>query len=305
MLAPKGDLAAVEIAFFAPALLIGLYIVFRHGFNRQAGWVYIVVLSLLRIIGGAATLYMDVNNDFSTSLIETAVITSSIGTAPLLLALMGFLARINAGMERKSLPQLAFRPIQLAALAALIIAIIGGVNESSTSPTDQQTGKSLEEAASIVFALIWLVLALITIWNALNSRYVLSNEKMLLGASVIAVPFLLVRVAYTVSVAFSGPTSEFYYRNVNVYIEAFMQFTMEAIVVCLYIFAGLMTPKADKREIRAGNSDVEGQKYEMPQQGSGRTAPRYEQRAPRQQQQRGIGDYRPSRLIMNAIRARQ
>ena len=317
MLTPRGDLAAAEVAFFTPALLISAFILFRHGFAKKLGWLYLVLLSTLRLIGASTTLYMETQNDHSSGLLETAAITSAIGTAPLLLALMGFLERIHEGMEHKGLSQTVFRPIHLASLAALVIAIIGGIDEAGS---DQKTGRALMKAACCLFLAIYLALTAITIWSLVNIRWVLATEKKLLQAGALALPFLLVRIIYSVASGFSGPSSPFYFRNVNVYVQAFMQFLMEAIVVCLYIFAGLMTPKMVKRTYMEGSleggKDVEsmemGSVDGAPAQESGRTAPRYEQRqhrrqqpAPGAQQQRwlqprSIGDHRPGRLIMNA-----
>lgn len=313
MLQPHGDLAAAQVAFFAPALLLSAFIVLRHGLSRKLGWFYLVLLSILRLVGAACTIYMEVKNDYSPGLLTTAAITSAVGTAPLLLALMGFLERINEGMEHKGFSLMIFRPIHLTSLAALIIAIIGGINESDSSASDQKTGKELMEAASILFLAIYLGLAGIALRTVCNVRWVLPNEKKLLQACVIALPFLLVRTAYSVCAGFSSPGSTFYFRDVNVYVQAFMQFLMEAIVVCIFIFAGLMTPKMETREILDGSKDVEGHRMEIlsgPTQESGRE-PRGERQASRpqmqpprhqqEQQQRNLGDYRPSRLIMNAI----
>ncbi|KAK4540328.1 hypothetical protein LTR36_009285 [Oleoguttula mirabilis] len=308
MLNPKGDLAAVQVAFFAPALCIALFVVFRHGFKRNLGWIYLVLLAILRIIGASCTLDMESQNNYSAGLLETAAITSAVGTAPLLLALMGFLERIHTGMEHKNLPAMAFRPLHLAALAGLVLAIIGGLGESHTSAGDIKTGKELMEAASIVFLAIYLTLAAIILWTIINVRWVLTAEKKLLQAGLLALPFLLVRLVYTVAVAFSAPGGVFYFSDVNVYAQAFMQFMMEAIVVSIFIFGGLLTPKMVRHELIESSKDVESVPIEdIPGQDSGRMPRPDQQQAPRTQArpQRSLGDYRPSKLIMSAIRDRQ
>ncbi|KAK0887957.1 hypothetical protein LTR02_016758 [Friedmanniomyces endolithicus] len=278
MLGPKGDLAAAELAFFAPALLIGIYIVFRHGFTRQMGWVYIVILAILRIVGAAATLDMETTNTASTALLETAAITSAVGTAPLLLALMGFLERINTGMEHKGTPRLAFRLLHLVSLAALVVAIIGGIDRMDSSASTVSTGKTLSETAAMLFLGVYLALAGI----ALSTSRIIAS-------------------------AFANAGSVFYFGSVNVYAQAFMQFLPEAIVVVLFIVAGLMTPKMEKHQLYQGSRDVEGQKVEMingPTQGSGYAAPPFRQEA-RSQAPRSVGDYMPSRLIYNAVRGQR
>jgi len=260
MLDGKGDLSTVELAFFTPALLISLVVLSRHGFARQLGWIYICLLSVLRIIGAATTVYSETQNDHSRGILTTAAITSAIGTAPLLLALMGFLVRINEGMqqEHQGLSQLVFRPIHLAALAALVIAIIGGIDKSSADPSTASTGTTLTKAAAILFFLMYLALGTITLLTVRNTRWVLAEEETLLRACVVALPFLLIRIVYTIAVGFAPAGSAFDSRDVNVWAQALMQFLMDALVVCVYIIAGLVTPQARKPVFVQGGRDLEG-----------------------------------------------
>lgn len=75
----RGDLAIAEIAFYSPALLIGVAINIKQGFSGGSSWIYLVLLSILRLIGASCTLYSETQNDYSQSLEETAFITSAIG----------------------------------------------------------------------------------------------------------------------------------------------------------------------------------------------------------------------------------
>lgn len=75
----RGNLAIAEIAFFAPAFVVGIAINFKQGFTGGVSWIYLVTLSILRLIGASCTLYMESQNDYSQSLQETAFITSAIG----------------------------------------------------------------------------------------------------------------------------------------------------------------------------------------------------------------------------------
>lgn len=81
-LEPKGDLAIAEIAFWSPALIIGIAITIKQGFTNGASWIYLVTLSILRLIGASCTLYSETQNDYSESLLQAAFITSAIGKFP-------------------------------------------------------------------------------------------------------------------------------------------------------------------------------------------------------------------------------
>ncbi|KAK5114183.1 hypothetical protein LTR62_002753 [Meristemomyces frigidus] len=303
MLAPKGCLAATEIAFFAPILCIGIFLLFRHGFGKKLGWLYIVLLSLLRLIGGSVTLYMNINNTFTSGLLETAAITSAIGTAPLLLALMGFLERINQNMEHEGLSTNLFRPLHLASLAALILAIIGGTDEAE----GESVGRILIKVAAIIFLVIYLALVAITVRTGTLSRHVLSTEHILLRACILVLPILLIRIIYTVCASFANQGSVFYYQDVNVYISAFMQFLMEALTVSMFVFAGMLTPKMEKRSARVGSAEQlelgQQQEYEVVEERKHQKGK--QQQRPGNQRPTNVWDYRPSKFIMNAINSRR
>lgn len=292
----QGDLAAVSLAFFIPAIAIALYINLKHGLAKRLGWFYIILLSIFRIIGAVCVLWMETQNDRSTALIVTAAITNAAGTAPLLLALLGFLERVNSGLNDngvKGLPQKAvFRPIHLIALAGLILAIVGGIELNSANTAHDSkamTGHHLMQAGSILFSVLLLCIAVINGLYFHRRAYVIPAELKLVYAGLAALPFLIVRIAYTVIVAFSTSTSSsFYYRHISVWADAFMRFLPEAMVVIFFIVAGLLTPKADALERTAAHEY--GSKQAEIEEGS---------------QSRSLGDYRPSRLIRDAYRHHQ
>lgn len=250
------SLAVAELVFFSLALLVSAAVVFRHGFSRQAGWVFLVILCILRIIGSSATLYIHTHAyPPSTSVLELATITSSIGTAPLLMALLGVLGRIHNALRAaaKNLNDMVFHGFHLVAIVALILAIVGGVFRAKHDPSKQTTGESLIKASSIIFVAVFVAAAAITVLTFMRKQYVRATDQKLVLASILVLPLLLVRVIYLVIVSFStDPDSEFYYANVNVYVSAFMQFLMEALVVIVFSTAGLLVPKQSKDANLAG-----------------------------------------------------
>ncbi|KAF7197516.1 hypothetical protein HII31_01326 [Pseudocercospora fuligena] len=305
----RGDLAIAEIVFYSPAFLISVGICFKQGFARNLGWFYLVLISIFRLIGSSCTLYMETQNDYSSGLIETAAITSSIGTAPLLLALLGFLERINGNMDLKGLSNRVFTPIHLVAIVALILGIVGGVYRSESDSGSISTGAACMKAASILYLLVLLALAVLAGLTTSRISHVPHTETKMLYASIFVVPFLLVRVIYTVASSFGGPGSIFYFKTPNVFVEAFMMFLMEAIIVSAYIIAGLTTPKQVAVQCGQGMTDVEmkADSTGRPQgNGYGARMPPARQAAYQDsgRPQRSLGDYRPSRMIRNAISGR-
>lgn len=249
-LGPIASLAVSEIVFFGLAFILSIFVVLRHGFSRQAGWIFLLLLCILRLIGGSATLYIR-THPFppSEDLVETASITSSIGLAPLLMAHAGILGRLNNGMmvSKNAVDRRIFHAVHLLAVTALVLAIVGGVFRLKPDPSQQTTGSDLSKAASIIFLAAFIGFAAIAIFLFGRKSHAGSSESKIALASVAALSFLLVRVVYTILTSFcTSRTSDFYFANVNVYVTAFMQFLMEAVVVAIFATAGLLTPQTAK-----------------------------------------------------------
>lgn len=43
---PRGIISAVELVFYIPTALLTLFLTLRHGFRRDAGWIYLLIFSL-------------------------------------------------------------------------------------------------------------------------------------------------------------------------------------------------------------------------------------------------------------------
>ena len=87
----RGYVSIAELVVYFPSLIIAVIICSRHGFSRSSGWIYTLVLCLIRIIG--ACCQIATYHDQSTGLLETAFILDSVGISPLLLATLGLLSR--------------------------------------------------------------------------------------------------------------------------------------------------------------------------------------------------------------------
>lgn len=92
MLTDRGKLAIAELVFYIPALVLAITIAIRHGFNRRLGWVYLVLLGLIRVIGSIIELVIQKNA--TAGLYKAAVILSGIGLSPLLLVMVGLVKRV-------------------------------------------------------------------------------------------------------------------------------------------------------------------------------------------------------------------
>lgn len=87
-----GYVSIVELIVYIPSLILALILCSRHGFTRSSGWVYTVVLCVVRIAGSVCQLLT--YTDHSTGLLKATLIIDSIGISPLLLATLGMLSRL-------------------------------------------------------------------------------------------------------------------------------------------------------------------------------------------------------------------
>jgi hypothetical protein len=86
-------ISTAKIIYYVPAVLISIFILFRHGFCKNSGWIYLAIFCVVRIINGAAQL-ATINNSNPATALEIALITGFLGLSPLLLASLGLLSRV-------------------------------------------------------------------------------------------------------------------------------------------------------------------------------------------------------------------
>lgn len=87
----RGGISILELVVYFPSLLLAVFLCVKHGFGRSSGWVFILFLCLIRIIGACCQLATYSNA--SVGLFEAVVILDSVGVSPLLLATVGVISR--------------------------------------------------------------------------------------------------------------------------------------------------------------------------------------------------------------------
>jgi hypothetical protein len=93
MVSTDESIAIGEICVYIPVFILTLIVVLRHGFKRQAGWIYLAIFCVIRIAGAGFKISQTQNPTNKTD-IEWAAILDAVGLSPLLLASMGLLKRV-------------------------------------------------------------------------------------------------------------------------------------------------------------------------------------------------------------------
>lgn len=87
----RDGISILELIAYLPALFVAALLVYRYGIRRSGGFIFLVIFTIVRIVGACCEL-ATINNA-STGLYIAAAICSSIGLSPLLMTCSGLLSR--------------------------------------------------------------------------------------------------------------------------------------------------------------------------------------------------------------------
>ncbi len=111
----------------------------------------------------------------------------------------------------------------------------------------------------MLFLLVIIVLAAVTIFTFSQMRHVMDGEKRLVWGCLASIPFLFVRIVYSIIVDFDRSSTVFSFtstRNAAVVVQAIMSVLMEFIVVALYLAAGFAAPAIPRSMVMRDCEDV-------------------------------------------------
>ncbi|RGP63085.1 hypothetical protein FLONG3_10026 [Fusarium longipes] len=225
------DIAIAEIVVYTFILFGALFLCKTHGFSRNGGWFYIIILSLARLIG-SSMLLATINDPDNTNLYIGWIVLNGLGLGPLILILLGLLDRLfntiksQGGPGVKTLHQ---RAIHLLMLVALILISVGGASSSYTLDGASPTIKySTESKIGVSLMIVVLVLVIGEFFLALRSRsYIVDGEQRILVAVGASLPFVIVRLAYTCALILGDRK-----QDVWVYLGAGIIMEMIVAIIC-------------------------------------------------------------------------
>ena len=93
MVTSREALEIVELVYYVPVFFATIFVLVKHGFRKQLGWIYLAILGLLRIVGSSAGL-ASAHNPNNENLLETYIICFTVGLSPLILCLLGMTTRV-------------------------------------------------------------------------------------------------------------------------------------------------------------------------------------------------------------------
>ncbi|KAE8371314.1 hypothetical protein BDV26DRAFT_302836 [Aspergillus bertholletiae] len=230
-----------QIVFYIPTTIMAAYLAYyRHQRPRMA-WLILLLFSIIRLVAGILVILFEKNP--STGLMIASVILLNTGVFPLVAATLGFI-RIIMSYEQMVNVRVrhCLRISRILFFVGLGLQIAGGCLEGSDSASDVATGVKLVKAGySIVVVFVACLLAVQAyLWT--YSTDLSSSTRTILKALALALPFIIVRIAYLfLSVVHA---SDLRWNNLAGPIAPFllMGLLMEYAVVCIYLVTGFIIP---------------------------------------------------------------
>lgn len=147
--------------------------------------------------------------------------------------------RATATSRRSKAVQL----LHLPALIALILAISGGTDQSSSNISDHASGKTKTRVAVILFLAIYV--AACTLWTITvrDIGLMVSSQNRIFFCVLIALPFIAIRILYSLISDF-GNNHQFSLVDGDARIQLVMATLEEFVVVLMYTILGVITPKS-------------------------------------------------------------
>ncbi|GAB1213054.1 hypothetical protein ATERTT37_002203 [Aspergillus terreus] len=229
----RHGLSILELIFYFPVIFVSLWMAFRHGFTRSAGWIFFTIFALLKVIG--ACCYLDtIQKPDSKNLYTTWAVCTSIGLGPLIQACISLLSRANNSIGRvkgQGITPFFFRIPGAATIVGIVFSIIGATKAknliANMATSDTKIGL-------ILFLAAWGGLGLLQLLLMSKIGSMEMGERRLLVAVGLSLPLILVRLVYSFVWIF-GQNSDFsmFTGNVTIYLVMVVLEQIAVVAICL------------------------------------------------------------------------
>ncbi|KAL4069331.1 hypothetical protein J3A83DRAFT_3530266 [Scleroderma citrinum] len=242
----QGVLAAITVAIYFPVFFFAVRIAMKY---RKRGWILLVLFTLIRVVGGALLVAAEEIRPAVTGLYIGGYALEASGLSPLLLCTLSLLHITTQAPDGRLKYDFMFTILHVFGLGALVLTIIG---ISQTSSSSQSSAETMRRVGVILFAVLYAILAVITVSQWIHHRQIMKYRKQLLIAVSVALPFLAVRTLYSLLSTFSSSSfitsgssssSDSSLAKFNMFsgewqIFLGMDMIMEYVTVLIYTFAG-------------------------------------------------------------------
>ncbi|KAI1433988.1 hypothetical protein GGR50DRAFT_695616 [Xylaria sp. CBS 124048] len=248
-LTERNGVSIAQIVIFIPFLIIAVLLCIRLGFRRSAGWLFLVLFSLVRITGASMQL-ATIANPKNTTLWIVSIILQTVGLSSLLAVLVALLSRVKDNIEKTratAIPPMAMKLVHTLITVAIALGAAGGAGSanSSSGSGGTYTSSPLSRAGVVLTIVVFSFVVGTTIILGMSISKADAGEERGLLAVALSLPVLLIRLVYSAAATFQ-PQSEFNQLTGSVGVLVGTAVVPEIIVVLIIEGFGLTLPIASK-----------------------------------------------------------
>ncbi|OJJ42751.1 hypothetical protein ASPZODRAFT_20276 [Penicilliopsis zonata CBS 506.65] len=246
---PDEQLLRGQLAIFCILIVPAQYVFFKHGLGGFMGWLFVLSFCAIRIVGCA----MEIHEENQPTLSTAALIVSSLGLSPILLALMGVLEEArNARSGRRGgwLQLIIVTQYHALVIVAIVLILIHASSLLSAHRTS--TAKTFIDAGFALLCASWLFICVFTLVSVAFVREKSMNIELyrggtrLLYAVMICLPFVGMRMVYaTIVYAADNTTAESSFG-----LRVAFGVVTEFVVAIVLLVAGVMTRNLQRERKR-------------------------------------------------------
>ncbi|CAF9912386.1 hypothetical protein IMSHALPRED_000302 [Imshaugia aleurites] len=251
----RDGVSILLLIFYLPALSIAILLTVRHGLKRSAGWRFMIIFALARILCACFSL-ATINQPNNVSLYIGYTVLIGVAISPLELVAFGLLSRITESINKSHQTFINQWHIQLAELlntVGIILSIIGGVDSGTNySKTGRYVPQTLTKVGLGLFIASFVAILAFTAILFMTISHAEPGERRILLAVAVSLPLLLVRLIYSAIYTF-GDHMRFSALTGSVTILLCMALLEEIAIVVIYEGVGLTLRKVEKPQNAKGH----------------------------------------------------
>ncbi|KAM7200249.1 hypothetical protein V8F33_003967 [Rhypophila sp. PSN 637] len=222
------------IAFYAPSLFIASYLAYIHGYRRNAGWLYLVIFSIIRPMSAS---------------FQLASVYSSPGNINLIIGMLESISTFEG--ENTFIKARHIRWVQVFVIVGMILGIVGGALSGSNLSGGYKIAAETKAGLGLMIAGYGIVVVA-TVLTAFQVKKAEKGERRLLLAVGVAIPFVLVRVVFSCMAVFGNNSDFSAFGGGTKYANYLLGMAIVMEMVCVVIFegVGLTLRRRSKEESR-------------------------------------------------------
>ncbi|KAE9363244.1 hypothetical protein N431DRAFT_390915, partial [Stipitochalara longipes BDJ] len=246
----RNVLSIIECVFYVPTTIASLFLCIRHccrGGRAQIAWIFLYLYCHVRV--AEAALGLATISTSSVAVYTTSILFSLIGVPLLLLTAFGLLNRIYINLAKNYPTRIKgwyIKILQVPFTAAIVLCARG----ASGSTADASDGGSyrpqiLTQVGIGLCTVGFVVVVILTGTMLRRQSHAEPNERRLLNTVILSLPFLSIRMIYTLLITFWDRNLFKSYEG-DVLVIGLMAVLPEMVVVVIYIIEGFTLERLPK-----------------------------------------------------------